>query len=223
MCALSRSERCANCWSMTSRSAISPLRSSSSSASATESLIPARSTAIEILIPNMPNRSSSAARVAASTGSALSSAHEAVHRQHRLGQLGGVDPGQLLQRDELALPQRARGQRQQPGHRDDGLADAGLVHLGGEPGGDVLGRQHGVDAAGADLVGPGRDADHAERAGRPADQLADLLEQRDVGGVERAQQEHHRVHARHPVLGHQQPQRPLRTRRATATTCPGCR
>ena len=35
------------------------------------------------------------------------------------------------------------------------------------------------------------------------------LQQRDIGGVERAQQEHHRVDARHPVLGHQQPQRAL--------------
>ena len=171
--------------------------------------MPARSTAIEIRMPNMPNRSSSAARVAASTGSAAVLPDEAVDRQHRLGELGGIDAGQLLQRDELALPQRARGQRQQSGHRHHRLADAGLVHLGGEPGGDVLGRQHRVDAARADLVGPRRDADDAERARRTADEFADLLEQRDVGGVERAQQEHHRVHPRHPVFGHQQPQRAL--------------
>ena len=40
-----------------------------------------------------------------------------------------------------------------------------------------------------------------------ADQFADLLEQRDVGGVEGAQQEYHGVDPRHPVVGHQQPQR----------------
>ena len=59
--------------------------------------------------------------------------------------------------------------------------------------------------------------------GRPADQLADLLEQRDVGGVEGAQQEHHRVDARA-----RRPRGPAgaacaRRRRATATTSPGCR
>ncbi len=37
------------------------------------------------------------------------------------------------------------------------------VHLGGEPLRDVLGRHHRVDAARADLVGPRRHPDHAER------------------------------------------------------------
>ena len=135
---------------------------------------------------------------------------EAVHRQHRLGELGGVDAGQLLQRHELALPQRAGGQRQQPGHRDDGLTDARLVHFGGEPLGHVLGRQHRVDAARTDLVGPRRHPDDSQRARRSADELADLLEQRDIGRVQCAQQEHHRVDARHAVLGDEQPQGPLR-------------
>lgn len=72
VCALSMSERCASCWSMTSRSASSPLRSSSSAASPAESATPAASTAIEIRMPNMPNRSSNCARVPASTGNGLS-------------------------------------------------------------------------------------------------------------------------------------------------------
>ena len=41
-------------------------------------------------------------------------ANEAVDREHRLGQFGGVDRGELLQRHELALTQGARGQREQP-------------------------------------------------------------------------------------------------------------
>ncbi|CKT20347.1 Uncharacterised protein [Mycobacterium tuberculosis] len=66
------SERCANCWSITLRSATSPLRSSSSAASPVESVTPAASTAIDIRMPNMPNRSSNCARMPASTGSGLS-------------------------------------------------------------------------------------------------------------------------------------------------------
>ena len=72
--------------------------------------------------------------------------------------------------------------------------------------GDILGRQHRVDPARTDLVGTRRHPDHAQRTRRPADQFADLLEQRDIGGVEGAQQEHHGIDARHAVIGHQQPQ-----------------
>ena len=59
---------------------------------------------------------------------------------------------------------------------------------------------------GADLVGPRRHADDAERTRRAADECADLGEQRDVRGVQRAQQEHHRVDPRHTVFGDEQPQ-----------------
>ncbi len=208
---------------MTSRSATSPLRSSSSSASADR--VGDAGAQHRDGDPQAEHAEPVQQRGAGGGVDRQLAvlADEAVHREHRLGQLGGVHPGQLLQRDELALPQGARGQRQQPRHRDDGLADAGLVHLRGEPLGHILRRQHRVDAARADLVGTGGHPDDAERPGRPADEFADLLEQRDIGGVQGAQQEHHRVDAGHPVVGHQQPQRALRRRRATATTCRGCR
>ena len=154
----------------------------------------------------MPNRSSRRGPGGGVDRQRTVLADESVHRQHRLGQLGRVDPGQLLQRDELALPQRACGEREQPRYRHHRLADTRLVHLAGEPGGHVLGRQHRVDPARTDLVGARRDADHPERPGGPPDQLTDLHEQRDVGGVEGAQQEHHGVDARNTVVGHQQPQ-----------------
>ena len=136
-------------------------------------------------------------------------ADEPVGGQHRLGQFGGVDIGQFAQRGELVVAQRARSEREQPGHRYHRLADAGLVHLGGEPGGDLVGGQHRVDPPGPDLVGAGGHPDDAERAARAAHEHADLFEQRDVGGVEGAQQEHHGVDAGHAVVGNQQAQRAL--------------
>ena len=175
MCALSRSDRCANCWSMTSRSATSPLRSSSSSASATESVDACTQHRDRDPMPNMPNRSSSAARVAASTGSALSSRTKRSTESMALASSAASTPASFSSATNSLCRKRARGQRQQTRHRHDGLADAGLVHLGGEPLGHILGRQHRVDAACADLVGAGGHPDDAERAGRPADQLADLL------------------------------------------------
>ena len=105
------------------------------------------------------------------------------HAEHRPVQLGRVDSRELLQSCELALPQRACGQRQQPRHRDDGLADTGSVQLLGETLGHVLSRQHRIEAPGADLVGTGGHPDDAQCSRRPADQFANLLEQRDISCV----------------------------------------
>ena len=65
---------------------------------------------------------------------------------------------------------------------------------------------YGVETSGADLVGTRGDPDDAQRAGLTAGELTDLFEQRDIGGVQGAQQEYDRVDARHTVLGHQQTQ-----------------
>ncbi|SHW92308.1 Uncharacterised protein [Mycobacteroides abscessus subsp. abscessus] len=132
---------------------------------------------------------------------------KAIRRQHGLGQGGGavtVQGRELLQGRELTLLQGARGQRQQPRYRDDGLADAGPVQLRGEPGGHLTGRHHRVDASGPDLVGARCDPDDAEGTRATADEFPDLLEQRDVRRVEGAQQEDHGVHPRHAVSWHQE-------------------
>ena len=223
MCALSRSERCANCWSMTSRSATSPLRSSSSSASATESLTPARSTAIEILMPNMPNRSSKAARVAASTGSELSSRTKRSTDSIALVSSAASTPASFSSATNSLCRNVRAVSASSPDTGTTAWQMPGLVHLVGEPFGDILGRQHRVDTAGADLVGARRDPDDAERTCRSADQLTDLLEQRDIRGIQAcaAGTPPHRRAAPRPRAP--AAARCARRRRATATTCPACR
>ena len=99
--------------------------------------------------------------------------------------------------------------REQSRHRHHRLTNARLIHLAGESFGHVVRRQHRIDAARADLVRPRRHPDDAQRSRRPTHQPTDLFEQRDVSRIEGAQQEHHRIHPRHPVGGHQQSQRAL--------------
>ena len=119
----------------------------------------------------MPNRSSSCARVAASTGNGLSGRTNRSTLSIALLSSVASEPASFCSATNSLCRSVRAVSASSPGHRHHRLADARLVHLAGEPFGHVLRRQHRVDAAGADLVGPRCDPDDAQRSRRPTDEL----------------------------------------------------
>jgi hypothetical protein len=101
--------------------------------------------------------------------------------------------GQLAEHRELGLSQRACGLGDQPGHRDEVLAEPAQRGLAAVTPGHRLRRRHRVQPAPADLVGPRDHADGVHR-GRPGHPLvAERLQELRVRRVQLTHQVDHRV------------------------------
>ena len=115
-------------------------------------------------------------------------------QQHRRGRLGG-QPGQPHQVGELLRTKRRAGLAEQTRHRQHGLHQAAQPGIVAVPGGDALRLLDRVGAAAAHLVGARQDADRVDRGGVAELRVGQHLKEVHVGGVQLAQQVHHRVDA----------------------------
>ena len=140
------------CSAMTWFSWLRPERSTSFGPSVAAVVEPSLISSIAIRTPNMPSRSRSACAHFDGQVARVEVAELLGGQQHRV-EFGFIARGECAQRGRFVFAQRQAGFSEQARHRHDGRAQRAYRRVAAVALGDAPGRVHGVEAAGADLVG----------------------------------------------------------------------